>query len=351
VPLFGLSRARHRRPGHTHKPLAAIVALIAATGALLAGDVSVATAHDRSFPTMLRELRQCESGDRYSINTGNGYYGAYQFNLSTWRSVGGSGYPHQNPPHVQDEMATRLYESRGWSPWPSCSRSRGLHATTVERPWAGSPPVGGVDRADGQVGGISVAGWAFDRDTQPGAIEINAHVDYAREFVRLRADQHRPDIAQAHGVGEHHGFSGFVPTSPGWHRVCFYALNQRGGHDTFLGCRDGLVGEAPAGDLERAAGQQGGIEVTGWAFDRDISPAPIELNAHVDYADEFVRLRADQYRPDVAQAHGVGEHHGFSGFVPASLGQHTVCLYALNHHGGQDTFLGCRDVMVTQPRP
>ena len=353
MPLFRPARGRHRRvraPRLTTVLAAVAAATVAATTALVAGSVSPATAHDRSFPTMLRELRQCESGDNYRINTGNGYYGAYQFNLSTWRGVGGSGYPHQNPPHVQDEMATRLYEQRGWQPWPSCSRSRGLHATTVERPWAGSPPAGYIDRADGHAGGISVAGWAFDRDVQPAPIEINAHVDYAHEFVRLRADQHRPDVGHAHGVGHHHGFSGFVPTAPGWHRVCLYALNQRGGQDTFLGCKDALVGEPPAGEFEGAVAQNGGISVAGWTFDRDISPAPIELNAHVDYADEFVRLRADQYRPDVAQHHRVGDHHGFSGFVPTSLGEHRVCLYALNHHGGADTFLGCKDVTVMRPR-
>ncbi|WP_284700284.1 transglycosylase family protein [Nakamurella alba] len=66
-------------------------------------------------------IRQCESGGNYSINTGNGYYGAYQFDLSTWRSVGGSGYPHEASPAVQDEMALRLWRSRGWSPWACAS--------------------------------------------------------------------------------------------------------------------------------------------------------------------------------------------------------------------------------------
>lgn len=64
-----------------------------------------------------KALRQCESGDRYTINTGNGYYGAYQFDLSTWRSVGGSGYPHQASKSDQDLRALRLYRLRGWSPW------------------------------------------------------------------------------------------------------------------------------------------------------------------------------------------------------------------------------------------
>ncbi|MEA2826992.1 MAG: resuscitation-promoting factor RpfA, partial [Actinomycetota bacterium] len=40
-------------------------------------------------------LADCESGGDYSINTGNGYYGAYQFSLSTWQSLGYEGYPHE----------------------------------------------------------------------------------------------------------------------------------------------------------------------------------------------------------------------------------------------------------------
>jgi hypothetical protein len=43
--------------------------------------------------------------------------GAYQFNVGTWRSVGGTGYPADNPPAVQDEMARRLQARDGWSPW------------------------------------------------------------------------------------------------------------------------------------------------------------------------------------------------------------------------------------------
>lgn len=65
-------------------------------------------------------LRQCESGGNYQINTGNGYYGAYQFDLGTWRGVGGSGYPHQASPAEQDLRAQRLYSLRGRAPWPRC---------------------------------------------------------------------------------------------------------------------------------------------------------------------------------------------------------------------------------------
>ena len=68
----------------------------------------------------LYDLRMCESGGNYATNTGNGYYGAYQFDLSTWASVGGSGYPHTASPAEQDYRAAGLYRARGSSPWPVC---------------------------------------------------------------------------------------------------------------------------------------------------------------------------------------------------------------------------------------
>jgi len=71
-------------------------------------------------PSVLAAIRACESGGDYSINTGNGFYGAYQFDLGTWASVGGSGLPSDAPPREQDERAARLYQERGPSPWPVC---------------------------------------------------------------------------------------------------------------------------------------------------------------------------------------------------------------------------------------
>ncbi len=71
-------------------------------------------------------LRQCESGGNYRINTGNGYYGAYQFDLRTWRSVGYSGYPHKASPATQDAAARKRQAQRGWAPWPACSAKLGL---------------------------------------------------------------------------------------------------------------------------------------------------------------------------------------------------------------------------------
>lgn len=40
-----------------------------------------------SLQTWLYKLRQCESGGNYRTNTGNGFYGAYQFMISTWDRI------------------------------------------------------------------------------------------------------------------------------------------------------------------------------------------------------------------------------------------------------------------------
>jgi muramidase (phage lysozyme) len=71
-------------------------------------------------------LRHCESGGRYDINTGNGYFGAYQFLVSTWNRLGYPGYPHEASPAMQDEAAQKLQARSGWGQWPACSRRLGL---------------------------------------------------------------------------------------------------------------------------------------------------------------------------------------------------------------------------------
>ncbi len=69
------------------------------------------------------KLRSCESSGNYSaVNRSNQYFGAYQFSLPTWRSLGYGGLPHQAPPELQDEAAQRLQAKRGWRPWPGCAR-------------------------------------------------------------------------------------------------------------------------------------------------------------------------------------------------------------------------------------
>lgn len=72
----------------------------------------------------LRAVRFCESGNHglYRANTGNGFYGAYQFTISSWRAVGGYGLPHHAPPIEQDFRAILLLRLQGPGAWPVCGR-------------------------------------------------------------------------------------------------------------------------------------------------------------------------------------------------------------------------------------
>jgi uncharacterized protein YabE (DUF348 family) len=62
-------------------------------------------------------LAKCESGGNPRAVNPAGYYGLYQFSLSTWRSVGGSGNPVDASPDEQTARAQTLYARSGAGQW------------------------------------------------------------------------------------------------------------------------------------------------------------------------------------------------------------------------------------------
>jgi LysM repeat protein len=75
-----------------------------------------------SMSAAWRKVAQCESsGNPRAVNPA-GYYGLFQFDLQTWRSVGGSGNPANASAAEQLMRAKKLYAQRGASPWPVCGR-------------------------------------------------------------------------------------------------------------------------------------------------------------------------------------------------------------------------------------
>lgn len=63
-------------------------------------------------------IRQLESSNNYSSPGG----GAYQFEDSTWHSLGYSGTASDAPPAQQDEAAIQLQQRSGWSQWTTAPR-------------------------------------------------------------------------------------------------------------------------------------------------------------------------------------------------------------------------------------
>jgi hypothetical protein len=95
----------------------------ASSGGASSGDAS---SGDASSGDVWAELRDCESGGNYAEDTGNGFYGAYQFSPSTWTGLGYGGLPSEAPAAVQDAAAEQLQSRSGWGQWPGCSAKLGL---------------------------------------------------------------------------------------------------------------------------------------------------------------------------------------------------------------------------------
>ncbi|MFI0710661.1 ubiquitin-like domain-containing protein [Streptomyces inhibens] len=85
----------------------------------------------RVLPTSVRgadhlawhALAQCEAGGRPdAVDASGNYGGLYQFDVATWRALGGRGRPQDAPAQEQTYRAKKLYITRGASPWPVCGR-------------------------------------------------------------------------------------------------------------------------------------------------------------------------------------------------------------------------------------
>ncbi|GIF41667.1 LysM peptidoglycan-binding domain-containing protein [Actinoplanes xinjiangensis] len=79
-------------------------------------------------------VAKCESGGRWHINTGNGYYGGLQFSRSTWKANGGGKYAPTADRATKAEqiaIANKLHAKRGLSPWPTCGKKAGVYKKTT----------------------------------------------------------------------------------------------------------------------------------------------------------------------------------------------------------------------------
>lgn len=206
----------------------------------------------------------------------------------------------------------------------------------------GGSPIGNVDVVKPRPGGVTVHGWAVDRDT---AAPITIHTYVNGSFAgAMPADGSRPDVARAlPGYGPLHGFEASLSLGHGVHEICVYGINVAAGGNVLVGCRWNSVSGAAIGnvdDLARSSLYQ--VRARGWALDLDTF-ASIDVHAYIDgtWAGAHV---ADIVRSDVGASYpGYGDTHGFDvefGGFPA--GGHTVCLYAVSVGGGPSTQMTCR---------
>ncbi|NJQ14393.1 transglycosylase family protein [Streptomyces bohaiensis] len=132
------ARGRHRRyrPG----PVSRASLTVTAGGAGLALPLlSAATAGAASSATW-DKVAECESGEDWAINSGNGHFGGLQFRQSTWEQFGGTVYAARADLATREEqiaVAEKVLDGQGPQAWPTCSEQAGLATPAAAAP---TPP-------------------------------------------------------------------------------------------------------------------------------------------------------------------------------------------------------------------
>ena len=121
----GQAQPQGQSQGQTPKPSESSSGSGGSGGSASGG--SAGTTSGEAGDDVWAKLAQCESGGNPAANTGNGFYGMYQFTLETWQSLGGTGYPHEADAATQTAMAKKLQAQAGWGQWPGCADKLGLH--------------------------------------------------------------------------------------------------------------------------------------------------------------------------------------------------------------------------------
>lgn len=144
----------------------------------------------------------CESGGRWNVSTGNGFYGGLQFTRQTWLAFGGGRHAstaNLASKSAQITVARKVLASQGPGAWPVCSRKAGLtsanggasYGTTSRSSTRAGHPKHARLAVDGIVGPITRAalrshGWSITGRTN---VRIWQHFLHHRATgVLTRAD-------------------------------------------------------------------------------------------------------------------------------------------------------------------
>ncbi|MPZ66263.1 MAG: hypothetical protein GEU83_12360 [Pseudonocardiaceae bacterium] len=97
--------------------------------AAVAAPMALATPAHAATDAEWNRVAECESDQRWHVDTGNGYYGGLQFSSSTWDSFGGEEYGSTADEASREQqivIAERVLDAQGWGAWPTCSEQAGV---------------------------------------------------------------------------------------------------------------------------------------------------------------------------------------------------------------------------------
>jgi nucleoid-associated protein YgaU len=135
------STGRHRAPT-TGSKLRRRAATVAATAGVAAVAPLLASAPAHADSVNWDAIAQCESGNNWSINTGNGFYGGLQFTQGTWNAYGGGKYAstaNRASRSQQIAVAEKVLQGQGIGAWPVCGKRAGSSAGYTHRKTESTP--------------------------------------------------------------------------------------------------------------------------------------------------------------------------------------------------------------------
>ena len=109
----------------------------------------------------------------------------------------------------------------------------------------------------------------------------------------------------------------------------------------------------PVGVVDVVAPMPGAVHVAGWSYDANDRGWSLPTHIYVGPAGSTSRVGTNDgptrgLRPDVNAVEGVTGLHGFDVTIPtAARGAVEVCTAAINIGSGDNTWLACRTVTVT----
>jgi hypothetical protein len=137
------------QPASGHRRRAAAVLATTVGAAAVVGTTFAVPADAASRMRVWDRVANCESSQRWHINTGNGYYGGLQFSASTWDAYHGHKYAAQANKATraeQIEVARRVLAAQGPDAWPVCGPRAGLTRHSGAATHAALPRVAGPPR-------------------------------------------------------------------------------------------------------------------------------------------------------------------------------------------------------------
>jgi hypothetical protein len=117
---------------------------------------------------------------------------------------------------------------------------------------AASSPIGFLDEVSADDNAIALKGWAADPDQPDTPVSIHIYIDGTHTAI-AGASTYRPDVAQATGLGTHHGFDTTVTVADGLHQVCVYAIDQTGDPNKLINCKTVYLDVDGVSVLERVS--------------------------------------------------------------------------------------------------